>query len=132
MADAHAKQHDYHLVDPSPWPIVGSVSAFVLAIGAITWMHHLFALAPLIFGIGIWLAASVRVSQGRERQALIARRDSLLGELTQLEARRRDGAIGQERYESRRHRLITQLEQIYGELDEVSAGPQGGGEGVAA
>ena len=30
MADAHAKpQHDYHLVDPSPWPIVGSVSAFV-------------------------------------------------------------------------------------------------------
>jgi cytochrome c oxidase subunit III len=53
MADAHAKQHDYHLVDPSPWPIVGSVSAFVLAIGAITWMHHLFALAPLIFGIGV-------------------------------------------------------------------------------
>lgn len=89
-------------------------------------------LAALIFGIGIWLAASVRVSQGRERQALIARRDSLLGELTQLEARRRDGAIGQERYESRRHRLITQLEHIYGELDEVSAGPQGGGEGVAA
>src|SRR5579883_3113921 len=26
MADAHAKpQHDYHLVDPSPWPAVGSV-----------------------------------------------------------------------------------------------------------
>ena len=27
MADAHAKHHDYHLVDPSPWPIVGSVAA---------------------------------------------------------------------------------------------------------
>ena len=39
MADAHAKHHDYHLVDPSPWPIVGSVSAFMLAVGAITWMH---------------------------------------------------------------------------------------------
>ena len=24
MADAHAKHHDYHLVDPSPWPAVGS------------------------------------------------------------------------------------------------------------
>ena len=25
MADAHAKpDHDYHLVDPSPWPFVGS------------------------------------------------------------------------------------------------------------
>ena len=40
MADAHAKQHDYHLVDPSPWPFVGSISAFVLAVGAISWMHH--------------------------------------------------------------------------------------------
>ena len=23
MADSHAKNHDYHLVDPSPWPIIG-------------------------------------------------------------------------------------------------------------
>ena len=54
MADAHAKpHHDYHLVDPSPWPAVGSVSAFVLAVGAITWMHHMFAAAPLVFGAGV-------------------------------------------------------------------------------
>ncbi|MNC86928.1 hypothetical protein D3C83_26170 [compost metagenome] len=78
------------------------------------------------------MSVSARTTQGRERQALVARRDSLLGELTQLEARRRAGAIGQDRYDSRRHRLIAQLEQIYGELDEASAGPQGGGEGVAA
>ncbi|GLK67739.1 cytochrome c oxidase subunit 3 [Hansschlegelia plantiphila] len=37
MADAHAKHHDYHLVDPSPWPFVGAVSAFVLAVGAVHW-----------------------------------------------------------------------------------------------
>jgi cytochrome c oxidase subunit III len=42
MADGHAKpQHDFHLVDPSPWPLVGSLSALVLAIGAIFWMKHL-------------------------------------------------------------------------------------------
>src|SRR5437773_1155882 len=35
MADAHAKHHDYHLVDPSPWPIVGAASLFTTAIGAI-------------------------------------------------------------------------------------------------
>jgi cytochrome c oxidase subunit 3 len=53
MADAHAKpQHDYHLVDPSPWPAVGSVSAFILAVGLITWMHHSFAAAPYLFGVG--------------------------------------------------------------------------------
>lgn len=34
----HAKHHDYHLLDPSPWPIVGSVAAFVLAVGAVAWM----------------------------------------------------------------------------------------------
>ena len=52
MADAHAKHHDYHLVDPSPWPIVGSVSAFILAIGLISWMHKLYAAAPLVFAAG--------------------------------------------------------------------------------
>jgi hypothetical protein len=54
MADAHAKpHHDYHLVDPSPWPAVGSISAFVMAVGAITWMHHMFSAAPLVFGAGV-------------------------------------------------------------------------------
>src|SRR5271169_3030329 len=52
MATAQVKHHDYHLVDPSPWPIVGAVSAFIMACGAITWMHHLFAAAPIVFGIG--------------------------------------------------------------------------------
>ena len=31
----HAVKHDYHLVDPSPWPFVGSVGAFLLAVGAV-------------------------------------------------------------------------------------------------
>jgi cytochrome c oxidase subunit 3 len=38
MADSHSKHHDYHLVDPSPWPVAASISAFVMAIGAIAWM----------------------------------------------------------------------------------------------
>jgi len=37
--DAHAQKHSYHLVDPSPWPIVGSFSALVLAGGAVYYMH---------------------------------------------------------------------------------------------
>ena len=53
MADAHAKQHDYHLVDPSPWPIVGATSAFVMALGAIFWMHHSFPAAPYLFFAGV-------------------------------------------------------------------------------
>jgi cytochrome c oxidase subunit 3 len=39
MADAHGKHHDYHLVNPSPWPAIGGASAFILAVGAVNWMH---------------------------------------------------------------------------------------------
>src|ERR1700694_3574364 len=50
-ADAHVK-HDYHLVDPSPWPAVGATSAFILAVGLIASMHHTFRAAPYLFGVG--------------------------------------------------------------------------------
>ena len=54
MADAHAKHHDYHLVNPSPWPIIGAVSAFVLALALIFAMHGRISywwLAPGIIGV---------------------------------------------------------------------------------
>ena len=51
MADSHAKHHDYHLVDPSPWPFVGSISAFVTAIGAIFWMHN--EIGPAVMMVGL-------------------------------------------------------------------------------
>ena len=57
MADAHSqahgKNHPYHLVDPSPWPILGAVSAFVLAVGAITYMHggSVWFIAPGVIGV---------------------------------------------------------------------------------
>ncbi len=38
MAGAEVK-HDYHLVNPSPWPIVGSIAAAAMMIGAVAWMH---------------------------------------------------------------------------------------------
>jgi cytochrome c oxidase subunit 3 len=53
MAEAHSKHHDYHLVDPSPWPIVGAVAVFIAAVGGISWMHHLYSAAPMVFGVGV-------------------------------------------------------------------------------
>ena len=39
MAQAHAKpQHDYHLVNPSPWPIIGAVGGFTLALGVLMYL----------------------------------------------------------------------------------------------
>ena len=44
MATAQVKHHDYHLVDPSPWPLVGSIAAGVMAMGGVLFMHgHGFA-----------------------------------------------------------------------------------------
>jgi cytochrome c oxidase subunit 3 len=45
MAQAHEKKHPYHLVDPSPWPLIGSISAGLLAVGLVLFMH----------GAGAWL-----------------------------------------------------------------------------
>jgi cytochrome c oxidase subunit 3 len=36
---AAEQKHPYHLVDPSPWPIVGSTGALALALGALVYMH---------------------------------------------------------------------------------------------
>ena len=43
MADDHAvPHHDYHLVNPSPWPLVSSIAATVMFVGAVMWMKGLF------------------------------------------------------------------------------------------
>jgi cytochrome c oxidase subunit 3 len=59
MADAHAKpQHDYHIIDPSPWPFLGSIGALIMAIGGVAWMQYLKAGDFPIFGVNIanpWL-----------------------------------------------------------------------------
>jgi cytochrome c oxidase subunit 3 len=57
MADAHVKHHDYHLVDPSPWPLVGAISAFFLAVGAVMSMKGLaignLKPGPYVLGAGL-------------------------------------------------------------------------------
>ena len=43
MAQAGVK-HDYHLVNPSPWPLLASLGATIMAIGLVTWWKGLFGL----------------------------------------------------------------------------------------
>jgi cytochrome c oxidase subunit III len=56
MAGAHTKNHDYHLVEPSPWPFVASVSAFIMAVGAVMTMKSMsmlgLKLGPYMLGAG--------------------------------------------------------------------------------
>nr|WP_210204318.1 cytochrome c oxidase subunit 3 [Devosia submarina] len=49
MADL-VKNHDYHMVEPSPWPAVMSAAVFVLAVGGVAWMRDW---TPWIFFVGL-------------------------------------------------------------------------------
>lgn len=56
MAGAEVK-HEYHLVNPSPWPLIGATAAAAMMIGAVTWMESggngLFGMkGPWLFLIG--------------------------------------------------------------------------------
>jgi len=46
---AHAKNHDYHILNPSIWPLVGAGAAFIMLTGAVLWMH---GMTPWPFWIG--------------------------------------------------------------------------------
>lgn len=90
------------------------------------------SLAGALIVLGVWLSIGGRSRRDDSRQTLIARRDTLLGQLAQIESKRRTGVPEADAQVRRRTRILTELEQIYGELDDAHPGPQGGGEGIAA
>jgi cytochrome c oxidase subunit III len=47
--DHAAPKHPYHLVDPSPWPLLGSIAGGVMATGGVLFMHG-YGTAVLIIG----------------------------------------------------------------------------------
>ena len=57
---ASEKKHDYHLVDPSPWPIYTSFATLVLAVGSIYYFHSkvmwamILGLALVCYGAFMW------------------------------------------------------------------------------
>ncbi|MDA1089502.1 MAG: cytochrome c oxidase subunit 3 [Proteobacteria bacterium] len=52
MASEQTKKHPYHMVEPSPWPAIGTLAAFIMAIGGVWYMKggtiYLFATGLLI------------------------------------------------------------------------------------
>ncbi len=61
-------KHDYHLVNPSPWPLFGSMALIVLAIGAVTFMKGLFGLPkgfPWLMLAGFAMVAWVMIGWWR-------------------------------------------------------------------
>ena len=75
------------------------------------------ALAFAIALLGMWLSLRGQGGDQDAHKRLVARRDALLAELAQIEQRSRTGRETA-KDAGRRPRLLADLEQIYGELDE--------------
>ena len=82
-------------------------------------MYVGLGLAAAVLAFGAWLgfAGRGRSKDQDVRARLVQRRDSLLAELARLEARRKAEGLDA-KGAARQQRLLTELEQIYGELDE--------------
>ena len=77
MAGAH--NHPYHIVNPSIWPLIGSISALALFSGLVMWMHdHQYG--PYVFfagAIGVaftmfsWWADVIREAHGGDHTPIV-------------------------------------------------------------
>src|ERR1700688_1718362 len=54
-AAAHGPKHQYHLVEPSIWPLVGALCVGTLAVGGVLYMHN-YGSTVLIVGFVAVLA----------------------------------------------------------------------------
>ena len=76
---AGAKTHDFHILPPSIWPFMGSMSALVLASGAVMWMHEaafggwvfLLGLAGVLFTMFSWWSDVVREAHAGDHTAVV-------------------------------------------------------------
>lgn len=65
-----SQKHPFHLVDPSPWPIFGSLAAFMTTTGAVAYMHGYFGggyafsfgIISLLYTMFVWWRDVIRES----------------------------------------------------------------------
>jgi hypothetical protein len=80
----------------------------------------------LLAGGFLWSWTTAPGTGDTARQAHLAqRRDRLMADLVRLEQQARAGIVDAGRYAARRGELVSQLERVYGELDQQPAPEQG-------
>ena len=83
MSDNNKKSHNFHLVDPSIWPIFSSFAALVLAFGAVYYMHSksmwllLIGLALTLYSMFMWFRDVVGLCLLEERDERVDHRPVL-------------------------------------------------------
>ena len=77
---AGAKTHDYHILSPSPWPLIGSLAALIMASGGIMWMHSqpyggyvfLLGVAGVLFTMFSWWSDVIREAHAGDHTPVVS------------------------------------------------------------
>ncbi len=77
---AGAKNHEYHILPPDPWPIIGAFSSLLMAAGAVMWMHKaqfggyvFFAgLAAVLYTMYAWWANVIREANAGDHTPVVS------------------------------------------------------------
>jgi cytochrome c oxidase subunit III len=75
-----AKTHDYHILPPSIWPLIGAISALAMAAGGIMWMHGqpfggaLFLLGAFFtcLNAGFWWADVIKEAHAGDHTPVVS------------------------------------------------------------
>src|SRR6476659_9925263 len=76
---AGAKTHQYHIVNPSIWPLIGAISALAFFAGMVRWMHALpyggYIIGAGVIGIAAtmfsWWVDVVREAHGGDHTPIV-------------------------------------------------------------
>lgn len=77
---AGAKNHEYHILPPDPWPIIGAFSSLIMAAGAIMWMRKaqfggyvFFAgLAAVLYTMFAWWSNVIREANAGDHTPVVS------------------------------------------------------------
>ena len=78
---AHEKNHDYHIIDPSPWPFMGALSGVVMLSGGVLFMSPnspmpqpwvlLIGLAGVLYTMYVWWRDVVAEGNGIDHTPVV-------------------------------------------------------------
>ncbi len=76
---AGAKNHDYHILPPSAWPLIGSIAALVMTSGGVMWMHEvaggtwvlLAGFVGVLFTMFSWWADVIREAKAGDHTPVV-------------------------------------------------------------
>ena len=75
---AHEKNHDYHIIDPSPWPFLGAMSGMIMLMGGIFYMKGMtpallvIGLVGVLYTMYVWWRDVVAEGQGIDHTPVVS------------------------------------------------------------